>query len=173
MFHSIVVMHIKAECYTAASRCTLYSKLALTLLSIPVQLWRCIKIHTSKIFLSILFEQYMFELKTELVLTTIWIISYMCFVYMYLFQYLPNLLSCLQLQQLIADMKEIYARARICPHSINSINYNYRQSGSCDLALDPGKTSHMFSQLIIKANHYIRCFYIWLGAQFFIITVQL
>jgi hypothetical protein len=52
-------------------------------------------------------------------------------------------------------MKEIHSRARICPHSINSINYNYRQSGTCDLALDPGKTNCMFFELTTKADHYI------------------
>ena len=61
-----------------------------------------------------------------------------------------NFLSCLQLQQLITEMKDIYSRARICPHSFNTINYNYRHSGSCDLALDPGKTNCMFLQTVTE-----------------------
>jgi hypothetical protein len=61
-------------------------------------------------------------------------------------------------------MKEMYSRARICPHSINSVNYNYRQSGSCDLVLDPGKTNHMFFQIITKTDHYIRCHYVTRGS---------
>jgi peptidyl-dipeptidase A len=48
-----------------------------------------------------------------------------------------------ELQQLITEMKDIYSRARICPHSFSSTNYNYRHSGSCDLALDPDLTRIM------------------------------
>jgi hypothetical protein len=97
--------------------------------------------------------------------------SYCFLVCMYLFEYLTywllryieriNCLLCLQLQQLITDMKDIYSRARICPHRINSINYSYRQSGNCDLALDPGKTNQVFFQIITKADHYILCSSVW------------
>ena len=61
-----------------------------------------------------------------------------------------HFLSCLQLQQLITEMKDIYSRARICPHSFSSTNYNYRHSGSCDLALDPGKTNSTFLQTVTE-----------------------
>ena len=48
-----------------------------------------------------------------------------------------NSILCLQLQQIISEMKDTYSRARVCPHALN--NYNYRYDGSCDLAIEPGK----------------------------------
>jgi hypothetical protein len=47
IFHPDVTLY-----YTAAFCCTVYCELALSLLTVPVQLCWCIKIHTSKAFVS-------------------------------------------------------------------------------------------------------------------------
>jgi hypothetical protein len=47
--HIFPIVH--PQYYTAATCCTVHSKLALAFLTIPVQLHRCIKIHTLKAFI--------------------------------------------------------------------------------------------------------------------------